>query len=120
MNPGAPSTSESPFEREGDRRRALRARLATDVTITVGGRLLDAVGADVSPGGIRLVATRPVALGDEVSLVFFLRGDIVCARGTVCWSSPTTHGLFHFGVRFGAIEEDGAALLSTYCAARRQ
>ncbi|MBX3187763.1 MAG: PilZ domain-containing protein [Labilithrix sp.] len=107
----------SVVQQVADRRRAHRARLAVAVTITVAGRLVDAVGADVSPGGMRLVAARAENVGDEVSLVFFLNGDIVCARGTICWCAPTRRGLFMFGVKFSAVEEDGQALVASYCLA---
>lgn len=99
----------------GDRRRAPRARLGVNVTITVAGRLVDALGSDVSPGGIRVVAEHPASVGDEVSLVFFLDGDIVSARGVVCWCTPTRRGLATFGVRFTALEEDGPLLVTRYC-----
>ncbi len=87
------------------------------VTVTVGGRLADAVGADVSAGGIRLVAGDPARVSDEVSIVFFLDGDIVCARGVVRWCAPTRNGLFTFGVAFTHVEEDGPALLARFCGA---
>lgn len=111
----SPSTPVSLIQRISDRRSAQRARLAVAVTITVGGKLIDAVGADVSLGGMRLVAARPAKVGDEVSLVFFLHGDIVCARGTVRWCSKTKHDLFTFGVSFTAVEEDGPSLVASHC-----
>ncbi|HEY8077954.1 MAG TPA: PilZ domain-containing protein [Labilithrix sp.] len=100
-----------------DRRRSHRARLAAMVTVTVGGRLTDAVGADVSPGGIRLVAGDRARVGDDVSIVFFLDGDIVCARGVVRWCAPTRNGLFTFGVAFAIVEDDGPSLLARFCGA---
>ncbi len=101
-----------------DRRRSNRVRLAAMVTVTVRGRLADAVGADVAPGGIRLVAVDAARVGDEVSIVFFLDGDIVCARGVVRWCAPTKNGLFTFGVAFVNVEEDGPALLARFCRAQ--
>ena len=99
-----------------DRRGTQRARLAAPtVTVTVGGLLVDAVGSDVSPGGMRLMSARPVRTGDAVSLVFFLDGDIVCARGKVCWCARTRHDLFAFGIAVTAVEEDGASLLARFC-----
>jgi hypothetical protein len=98
-----------------DRRLSQRARLATTVTVTVADRLVDAVGSDVSVGGMRLVAGMPARPGEPVSLVFFLNGDIVCARGTVRWCTRTKRGLFTFGVAFHAVEEDGTALVTTFC-----
>jgi Tfp pilus assembly protein PilZ len=98
-----------------DRRRAIRARLGVNVTITVADRLVDALGVDVSPGGMRVVASEAARIGDEVSLVFFLNGDIVSARGTVQWCSPTKRGLATFGVRFTMLEEDGPSLVASYC-----
>lgn len=110
------SSPASVVQRGDDRRGAQRARLAAPtVTVTVGGKLVDAIGSDVSLGGMRLMAARPARVGDEVSLVFFLDGDIVCGRGTVCWCARTRHDLFSFGVRFTAIEEDGQSLLARYC-----
>jgi hypothetical protein len=100
-----------------ERRGARRARLATLVTITVGGSLIHAVGADVSQGGIRLVSDRQVNVGEQASLVFFLQGDIVSATGTVRWCAPTPRGLFTFGVSFAVLEEDAPVLLATYCRA---
>ena len=88
-----------------------------NLTITVAGKLVDALGSDVSPGGMRIVAAAPARIGDEVSLVFFLNGDIVAARGVVCWCAPTRRGLAAFGVRFTALEEDGPSLVATYCRA---
>jgi len=106
----------SAVQRGNDRRGAHRARLAAQtVTVTVGGKLVDAVGSDVSLGGMRLMAARPARVGDEVSLVFFLDGDIVCGRGTVRWCARTVHDLFSFGVSFTTIEEDGQSLLARYC-----
>jgi PilZ domain len=111
----APST----VQRGNDRRGAHRARLAAPtVTVTVSGKLIDAVGSDVSPGGMRLLAARPTSVGDEVSLVFFLDGDIVCARGLVRWCARTPHDLFAFGVVFTALEEDGQSLVARYCGGR--
>ncbi|MDB4933247.1 MAG: hypothetical protein JWP87_219 [Labilithrix sp.] len=104
-------------QHEKDRRRAPRARLGVSVTITVAGKLVDALGADVSPGGMRVVAAERARVGDEVSLVFFLNGDIVSARGTVQWCAPTKRGLASFGVRFTMVEEDGPSLVASYCRA---
>lgn len=111
------SPSPSVIQHVSDRRRGQRARLGASVTITVAGRLVDALGADVSLGGMRIVAsaTTPAKVGDEVSLVFFLDGDIVSARGVVRWNAMTQRGLTMFGVLFTAIEEDGASVVATYC-----
>lgn len=114
MTPSALNTR-SMLQHVTDRRRAPRARLGVSVTITVGGRLVDALGSDVSPGGIRVLASTSARVGDEVSLVFFLNGDIVSARGTVQWCAPTRGGCTSFGVRFTAIEEDGPFVVATYC-----
>lgn len=113
------SGSPSVLQPVSDRRRGQRARLGASVTITVAGKLVDALGADVSPGGMRIVssAATPVRIGDEVSLVFFLDGDIVSARGVVRWNATTQRGLATFGVLFTAIEEDGASIVATYCRA---
>jgi c-di-GMP-binding flagellar brake protein YcgR len=100
-----------------DRRRNHRARIATSVTVTVGAQLLDAVSSDLSAGGIRLVADEPAAPGDAVSVVFFLDGDIVCARGQVRWCAKTTRGLYAFGVAFTAVEDDGLGLVARFCRA---
>lgn len=112
-----PSASGTPsvLQHVSDRRRAQRARLGVTVTITVAGKLVDALGADVSPGGIRILAAAPARVGDAVSLVFFLNGDIVSARGTVQWCAPTKNGLATFGVRFTSVEEDGSLLVASYC-----
>ncbi len=108
--------SASPIHRPDDRRGARRARLATPtVTVTLGGKLIDAVGSDVSAGGMKLLAARPTSVGDDVSLVFFLDGDIVCARGIVRWCARTPHDLFSFGVSFTIVEEDGQSLVASYC-----
>jgi len=109
------SGSHSVIQQIGDRRRAQRTRLGVSVTITVAGKLVDALGADLSFGGIRVVASAPAQIGDEVSLVFFLDGDIVSARGVVRWSAATQRGLATFGVLFTAIEEDGANIVATFC-----
>lgn len=113
--PGAGVTPVSVVQPIADRRRSLRARLAVPVTITVGANLVDAVGADLSVGGLRLVAARGVEVGQEVSLVFFLGGDIVSARATVQWCARTPRGLATFGIRFTAIEDDGPSLVAGYC-----
>jgi len=105
------------LQRAPDRRGAQRARLAAVVTLTVDGKLVDATSVNVSPGGLRLVTDHAVARGQEVSLVFFLDGDLVCARAVVCWTTPTRHGLHTFGVRFTSFEDDAANLLSQYCEA---
>ncbi len=120
MGPVTPASSSSPrsiLQNVVDRRRSLRARLAVPVTITVGSNLIDAVGADVSAGGMRFVAARAPQVGSEVSLVFFLNGDIVAARGTVQWGATTKRGLATFGVRFTLVEDDGASLVARYCRA---
>lgn len=93
----------------------MRARLATTVTVTVADRLVDAHGADVSERGMRLVASTPARPGEPVSLVFFLNGDLVSARGVVRWCARTTRGLFTFGIAFTIVEDDGAALVATFC-----
>jgi hypothetical protein len=98
-----------------DRRAAHRARLSVSVTVTLGDRIVDAASSDLSSGGIRLVADHRPKLGEIVSLVFFLNGDIVCARGTVRWISQTKRGLFAFGVRFSVLEEDAPSVVATYC-----
>ncbi len=116
MTPSAWNSSPVNVQRGQDRRVAQRARLAAPtVTVTVGGLLVDAVGSDVSIGGMRLMSAKPVRIGDVVSLVFFLDGDIVCARARVCWCARTRHDLFSFGIAFTALEEDGGALLSRFC-----
>jgi hypothetical protein len=101
--------------RVADRRRARRVRLATTVTTTVHGSLVDAFGADLSAGGMRLVAPREVRVGAPVSLVFFLNGDIVGAAGVVRWSTRTPRGLYAFGVVFTSMDDDGAALVAKWC-----
>lgn len=103
------------LQRAADRRGGLRARLAAAVTLTIDGKLVDAMSANVSTGGLRLVSDRPVAAGQEVSLVFFLDGNLVCARGEVCWSSTTKRGLTTFGVRFTDLEDDAPDLIDSYC-----
>lgn len=113
----SPSSSPSILQHASERRGSRRARLGVSVTITVAGKLIDALGADVSLGGIRVVAAAPATTGDQVSLVFFLDGDLVSARGTVRWCAPTRNGLATFGVRFTALEEDGPSLLASYCGA---
>lgn len=100
-----------------DRRRAYRARLAAAVTTTIGHSLVDAVGADLSVGGIRLVAARHVEIGQQIELVFFLKGEIVSAAGVVRWTSRTPRGLYAFGVAFTSIEDDGGAVVSSFCQA---
>ena len=80
--------------KQTDRRRGQRARLGVSVTITVAGKLVDALGADLSLGGIRVVAS---------------------ARGVVRWIAATQHGLPTFGVLFTAIEEDGANVVAAFC-----
>ncbi len=109
--------SPSIIQNVSDRRRAQRARLGVTVTITVAGKLVDALGADVSPGGIRVVAAARARVGDVVSLVFFLNGDIVSASGTVQWCVPKRNGLATFGVRFTMLEEDGPTVVASYCRA---
>lgn len=111
------STTGSPsvIQQVSDRRRGQRARLGVSVTITVAGRLVDALGTDVSLGGVRVVTAKPARVGDEVSLVFFLDGDIVSARGVVRWCAQTPRGLATFGVLFTAIEEDGSSVVASYC-----
>jgi hypothetical protein len=109
--------SPSIIQNASDRRRAPRARLGVTVTVTVAGKLVDALGSDVSPGGMRLVTAVPARIGDGVSVVFFLNGDIVSACGTVQWCAPTKNGLATFGVRFTALEEDGPSVVESYCRA---
>jgi hypothetical protein len=112
-----PSASSTPsiIQNVSDRRRAQRARLGVTVTITVAGKLVDALGLDVSPGGMRVLASAHARVGDVVSLVFFLNGDIVSACGTVQWCAPTKNGLATFGVRFSNVEDDGSLLVARYC-----
>ncbi len=121
MVPSASSGPHSVVQRRSDRRRAHRARLGATVTITVAGKLVDALGLDVSQGGMRVVANMPARVGDEVSLVFFLESegarDIVSARGTVQWCGEGKRGLSMFGVRFTTIDEDGPSVVASYCRA---
>lgn len=106
----------APLVRRGvDRRSAHRARLAASVTVTCGDRIVDAIASDLSRGGIRLVAGHRPRLGETVALVFFVNGDIVCARATVRWCAQTKRGLFAFGVRFTAMEEDAPVVIASYC-----
>jgi c-di-GMP-binding flagellar brake protein YcgR len=122
-----PSASSGPHsaiqrvvQRPSERRRAHRARLGASVTITTAGKLVDALGMDVSQGGMRVVASVPARVGDQVSLVFFLEGetrDIVSATGTVQWCAEGKRGLAMFGVRFTTLDEDGASLVASYCRA---
>jgi hypothetical protein len=114
MVPSA-SGPRSVIQRTSDRRRAQRARLGVTVTITVAGKLVDALGMDVSQGGIRVVASVPARIGQEVSLVFFLDGDIVSAKGTVQWCAVGKRGLAMFGVRFTFLDEGGPSLVASYC-----
>ena len=119
MTPSAfsPDSVRSP-QSARDRRLAQRARLsAPTVTVTISGKLVDAMGSDVSLGGMRLLSGSAVGVGSDVSLVFFLDGDIVSARGVVRWCTPTKHDLFSFGVSFTTIEEDGPNLVGDYCRA---
>ncbi len=111
----SPTVSPTILQNVSDRRRAQRARLGVTVTLTVAGKLVDALGADVSPGGMRVVAAAHARVGDAVSLVFFVNGDIVSASGTVQWCVPKRNGLATFGVRFTMLEEDGSAVVSSYC-----
>lgn len=118
MTPSAFSRRVATPQSAKDRRLAQRARLsAPTVTVTISGKLVDAIGSDVSLGGMRLMSGRPVAIGSDVSLAFFLDGEIVSARGEVRWCTPTKHQLFAFGVSFVAIEEDGGSLVGRYCRA---
>ena len=114
MVPSA-SGPHSVIQRTNDRRRAQRARLGVTVTITVARKLVDALGMDVSQGGIRVVASVPARVGHEVKLVFFLDGDIVSAKGIVQWCAEGKRGLSMFGVRFTALDEDGPSLVASYC-----
>lgn len=98
-----------------DRRLSARARLATTVTLTLGDRLVEAFGSEISDGGIRLVARTAARAGEPASLVFFLNGDIVSARGRVRWCNPTKRGLFTMGIEFLVVEDDGAALIASFC-----
>jgi hypothetical protein len=109
--------SPSIIQNVSDRRRAPRARLGVTVTITVAGKLVDALGVDVSPGGMRVIAAVHARAGDVVSLVFFVNGDIVSASGTVQWSVPKRNGLATFGVRFTMLEDDGSSVVASYCRA---
>ena len=98
-----------------NRRAAYRAPLAGTVTVIVNGRVHDAIAGNVSPQGLRASTNRPLKIGDEVSVAFFVNGALVCARGWVRWCQLTQPGRLAFGVRFGAIEDDGEALLAGYC-----
>jgi len=51
--------SPSIIQNVSDRRRAQRARLGVTVTITVAGKLVDALGADVSPAAFVSSPRRP-------------------------------------------------------------
>jgi hypothetical protein len=110
LSPTRPAVRVAP-----DRRAAVRAPLSGTVTLTVRGRLVDAVAADVSSTGMRLVARLEPHHGDEVSIVFFLGGELVASVGTVCWTKRTKLGLHAFGVHFRSVEEDGATALTAYC-----
>lgn len=98
-----------------DRRVGRRARLGATVTITASGRLVDGLASDLSAGGMRVVAAAAARVGDVVSVVFFVDGDLVAARGIVRWSVPTQHGLAMFGVLFTTVEDDGRSILASYC-----
>ena len=88
----SPTSSPTLLQNVSDRRRAQRARLGVTVTLTVAGKLVDALGADVSPGGMRVVAEAHARVGDVVSLVFFVNGDIVSAWARTTARCPTPEG----------------------------
>ena len=125
FTPFVPASSSSSSRHAGhageadlDRRDSFRARLAVPLTLTAGGRLLDGTVTDISQGGVRVIARGLVAPNAEVSLVFFLDGDIVSARGVVEWCEPApSHapGMATFGVRFTTIEDDGEGLVARFC-----
>jgi PilZ domain len=83
--------------------------------MTAGGRLVEATSIDVSSEGVRLVSTESPDVGAQVSLVFFLLGELVVAHGMVRWCEPLVRGYHAFGVKFEALEDDSAALLEGFC-----
>lgn len=113
---GSPSTFPSLSQALIDRRDRGRARLATTVTLTAAGRLVDAMAIDVSPSGMRLVAQGSLAEGLPVSLVFFVRGEMISAEALVrrC-ERGSRGGYFVYGVAFLRLEDDGAAVVDRYC-----
>ena len=98
-----------------NRRDSFRAPLSGTVTLTARGRLVDAAALDVSEGGLRLLSRLALVVGDPVAIVFFLNGELVSVDGVVRWRASTRLGFFTFGVSFSSVEDDGVALLSTYC-----
>jgi hypothetical protein len=98
-----------------NRRDSFRAPLSGTVTLTARGRLVDAAALDVSEGGLRLLSRLALVVGDPVAIVFFVNGELVSVNGVVRWLASTRHGFFTFGIRFASVEDDGVALLSTYC-----
>jgi len=98
-----------------NRRGSFRAPLGGAVTLTARDRLVDSVALDLSEGGLRLMSRLRLAAGEVVSIVFFVNGELVSVTGSVRWTGTTKLGLHTFGVRFDAIEEDGAALIAAYC-----
>lgn len=104
-----------PITTTKNRRASFRAPLSGAVTLTARDRLVDAAAMDVSEGGMRLLSRLGMVVGEAVSIVFFVNGELVSVSGTVCWRASTRLGFHTFGVRFAAIEDDGPALLSTYC-----
>ncbi len=98
-----------------NRRASFRAPLSGTVTLTARDRLVDAAAIDVSEGGIRLLSRLGLTMGESVSLVFFLNGELVSVSGAVRWRAATRLGFHTFGVSFSAVEDDGDAVLSTYC-----
>jgi len=55
---------------------------------------------DVGMGGAQLSATRPVTVGQQVSLLIQLHNTDIECQGRICWSRPAKSGPCRFGVRF--------------------
>jgi len=106
-------SKETPAE---DRRRAARKHVSLPATLTLAQGLVDALGTDLSPEGMRLITSRPVPVGASVEVAFLLDGNMIAGRGVVRWCTPTERNLVAFGMDFTTLEDDGAEILASFVA----
>jgi len=102
-----------------ERRAAPRVPVETDVTIGGGGRVMTAVSADVSLGGVFVSAYRPLPEGSRVSLRFRLPTGQVMATGVVRWVREARPGrLAGMGIELLEVGEVDRDVLQRFCGNR--
>lgn len=73
-----------------------------------------ALSIDLSAGGARFGALRPVRVHDNVLVSIQLPSAAIECKGIIRWSRRAENGLEYFGVQFVDLQDSERALLNRY------